>query len=571
MIRNIVVRLLICCLPFSLFAQSSLPVYTIQVGNFLDARATDFEAIANFGFVYSQDLGNNMQRIYMGGYTQPEEAQQIANVLQTRGYQDAVVSQHKAHLGQDLIMVQLASKQIGQEINWASYAKAGKLYVYLENKTVKILTGNFPNSSTAQSRATQYRKDGFKGAFVNTFNNTLLHEISIFNTGQLPPAPILPPEGSSTTSTGQKGPPAGEVIPKQYEEPSTIPPASTIPSEYEALAIDKPKIRVKPKRTSAIELQKVLKEQGAYKMSLDGYYGNGTRTAYDEVEGSHPQIQKYALLSAKGSQQAADAVPGSLQYAVNNLPNNPVQSLQLFSQYSGPIPMVYQAYHFFLTGGPSFDVNNLMNGAIAQAFAGKPRDSRSRFDHQSSYAYNTIEQLVTHILHVHAATGNGIQVPCWLFQQYPKTTTEAYEFYPSIASAGLNIEDCGGLLDWQEIRTLKALARDLNSGETPKEGLLSDARSRQAKLLLAPKALNANEVKAAQIWHKKLINGINLWRVRDQMLNEIAIAFKVMYFQSMVLLEDHYVAKGFSQKDAEGLALGTLQAMIGPYVIRFTK
>ncbi|MCB0641754.1 MAG: hypothetical protein KDC44_08955, partial [Phaeodactylibacter sp.] len=144
-------------------------------------------------------------------------------------------------------------------------------------------------------------------------------------------------------------------------------------------------------------------------------------------------------------------------------------------------------------------------------------------------------------------------------------------FYPSIAAAGLNIEDCGGLLDWQEIRTLKALARDLNSGEKPKDGLLADARSRQAKLLLSPAALTDNEQKAAEIWHKQLINGINSWAIRDQMLGQIAEAFKVMYFQSMILLEDHFVGKGFSQKNAEGLALATLQSMIGPYVVRFTK
>ncbi|MCB0642179.1 MAG: hypothetical protein KDC44_11085, partial [Phaeodactylibacter sp.] len=479
MIRKIAFQLLLFfSLPLSLTAQSDLPVYTIQIGNFLDARATDFQAVAQFGFIYAKSLGNNMQRIYMGGYTKPEEAQQIANVLQTRGYQDATVTQHKAHLGQEVIMVQLATKQVGQAIDWAAYAKAGTLYVYLDNKTVKILTGNFPSSSVAQSRSNQYRKEGFQGAFVTTVNNALLHEIGVFNTGQLPPQPIPAPENSTTDNSGdKKGPPTGEVLPKEYgNESSVIPNTSYIPAEYEALSIVKPTIRVKPKRTSAIELQRVLKELGTYTMSLDGYYGKGTQTAYAEIEKSHPQIQKYALLSAKESQQAADAVPGSLQYAVNNLPNNPVQSLQLFSQYSGPISMIYKAYHFFATAGPSFDVNNLMNTAIAQAFAGKERDPLSRFDHHSSYAYNTIDQLVTHMLHVHAATGNAIQVPCWLFQRHSKTVTEAYEFYPSIAAAGLNIEDCGGLLDWQEIRTLKALARDLNSGEKPKDGLLADAR-----------------------------------------------------------------------------------------------
>lgn len=561
------VLLQICFAPSLALGQADLPVYTIQLGNFQDPKAEDFEGIRQYGFVYGQQLTDRLYRMFLGGFTRPEEAQQITSVLQSIGYQDASITQHNLAQGQEVKMIQLATRKRNDSFDWNAYARQpGDLYVYLENQQVKILTGPFPSTEAATQQLPKIRKNGFKDAFVKTVNASLLQLIHPQITGFLPPAPPAPVAEKHSNII-----PPDQNIPKGYEEETVIPGTNFIPDEYEALTILKPAIRLKPKRTSALELQKVLKELGAYKMALDGFYGKGTREAYEATAKSHPQIKKYALLSAKESQQAADAIPGSLQYAVNNLPNNPLQSMQVFAQFSGPIPKIYQAYQFFITGGPSFDINNLMNSAIREAFANKERDPRSRFDHTASYAYNTIDQVVNHLLQVHAATGNKVAVPCWLFQRHSKTTTEAFEFYPTIASAGLNIEDCGGLLDWQEIRTLKALARDLQAGEEVNESLLADARSRQARLILSPKTLTENDAKAAEIWHKKLQNGIKLWETRDQMLKEIAEAFRVMYFQSDILLEDYYVSKGFSQRDAEALALATLQAMIGPYVVRFTK
>ena len=83
---------------------------------------------------------------------------------------------------------------------------------------------------------------------------------------------------------------------------------SRVPAQRPGL----PAIDVKTKRHSAAELQRVLKERGYYEGAIDGYYGNGTRTAYEAAWAQLPSLRKYRLLAAADGDGAAPGnVPAS--------------------------------------------------------------------------------------------------------------------------------------------------------------------------------------------------------------------------------------------------------------------
>ena len=61
-------------------------------------------------FIYSQNIGPNLYRIYLGGYRTRAEAEQRATVLQSKGYIDAMVQQIDLSQGNQVRVIQLGVK-----------------------------------------------------------------------------------------------------------------------------------------------------------------------------------------------------------------------------------------------------------------------------------------------------------------------------------------------------------------------------------------------------------------------------------------------------------------------------
>ena len=85
--------------------------------------------------------------------------------------------------------------------------------------------------------------------------------------------------------------PNDEIIPESYDV-VFMPKSPPVKNE-----IAPPTIRKNVKRTSVLKLQVVLKKDGSYKGSLDGYYGAGTTKAFNITMSSNPEIQKYQVLA----------------------------------------------------------------------------------------------------------------------------------------------------------------------------------------------------------------------------------------------------------------------------------
>ena len=564
----------------TLFAQANQPIYTIHIGTFMQASPNDFLPVQGLGFLYAEELGGNLYKIFLGGYKDRNAADAVLAQVQSKGYIDAYVGTLDLSFGSNAALIQLGIKPAGQVIDWNQYLSAGPLYVIQEDKQVKILTGIFQDVNTAKTQLTQIRKQGFKDAFVKTVNSALLHPIDAFHLGaqataamNQTPTPQQNP-GGSTPNNGQIPKSYNQSVPPpqqgNYPPQQTYPVQPTFPVSYETPTILTPNIRAKVKRSSVASLQRLLKSEGSYKSSIDGYYGKGTTAAYLKTAEENGQIQKYTLLAASKSTLAANASGNTLQYHINNLLNAPEPSMYALTAFDAPIARAYQAYLTFLSAGPGLEVNNLMNAAIQVAYSGQALTAESRFDHTASYAYADIEQIVRHILYIHTRSKQTASVPCWLTQAHAQETRTAFSLDPNLA-AELPTEDCGGVLNWPEVQVLMAMAQDIAGASQISEKEVGAGQSKTAQFLLSPAKPDADALKVANTWYDKTTKGVYQWGTQDPWLQEISMSFRILLYQSQVMLEDYYMDQGLKNKEAVNLGKVTLQAMLEPYLKRFAE
>ena len=574
-------------------AQEDVPEYTVQIGNFVNPKPSDFSQLQSLGFVYATKRPSNYTDIFIGGYGAETEANKIVESLKSKGYDNAFVSRLNIEGGQSVTIIQLITKRAGDKISWEELAQAGPLQVLLNGAQVKISTGIFPDVATAKAQLGRIQQLGFKDAFVKNVNNALLHEVTEFETGGAAKKPLIPLDFTEKPADTQPLADAKKTeIPVGYEDVTIIAPskngdeltakgvelpaAKAAPAAAKTVAAEPasvisfspnvPDIRAGVKRTSAIELQKVLKAEGAYKGSLDGYYGKGTQTAYEQAYNANRQIQKYRILAKYTAQPSGDAAKGSVQYLINTLWDDPKTALDGLETSKAPVAKAYRAYFLFVRDGASRDVNSLMNDALKAAFAGK-KANIPNFDPNATYAYYDIDQLLQHMRYIHQASPEQPAAPCWLFRKHPGPALKA--FASASGSGELKLQNCGGFWEWDEVKVLSVMAHDLCAQSQCSEAKAAEAQQELARLYLAPKALSDDERKALEAWNTNAWKGIDAWANRDPMLSELTTAMKISYFRTEVLFEDFFMDEGFNEKEAKALGLAALKALVGNHFDRF--
>lgn len=573
------------------FAQGEVPEFTVQIGNFVNPRPADFAELQKMGFVYAVKRPTNHTDVFLGGYTSENAAQKVAANLKDQGYGNAFVSKLNTEGGQSVPVVQLATKSLGDKIDWEKYLSVGKIYTLLNGKQVKLLAGGFADLDAAKAKLANIKAMGFSDAFPKKVNNALLHEVTEFETGGVVKKPLIPLDFAKQEPPAEEAKP--DSRPKSYDDTPIIiaqdepvltakggaiksDAAKVKPSAKEAkvkpapaafsFKAKMPEIRSNVKRTSAIDLQKVLKEEGTYKGSLDGFYGKGTRGAYLQAMNSNRQLQKYSILAQHMATPGSSAPAGSLQSFVNNIWNDPETALNGLEKSKAAIAKAYRAYYLYVNDGPSRDVNQLMNAAIKEAYSTWAGGRAPHIDPNATYAYEDLDQLLTHLRYIHSASKENVAVPCWVFRRHPGTALKAFGDQPD---SKLNMETCGGFWEWDEVRLLHTIASDLCTQGHASEGKLAESNSELARLYLTPQSMSWTKRKELMDWNESVWKGIDAWATRDPMLAEINTALKISYFQTQVLLEDYFMDEGFDEKDAKGLALAALHSLVGHQFERF--
>ncbi|MEM6877319.1 MAG: hypothetical protein AAF544_02075 [Bacteroidota bacterium] len=296
--------LLFSILSVGLFVQSYAQdqLFTVQVGLFQDVGLEDFASLSTLGFIYAQEVEANVHQVYIGNFSDRTKAQSVVNRLQERNFRNAVLLEQPLNSGSDIAVIQLASQRLGSDIDWESLGEAGTLYVQSDDQLLKLMTGVYNDRAQAQADLQRVRGLGYSDAFVKTVNNYRLVPITDWETGVKEPLiPIQidndPPVAQSQSAPSGPATYGNTSIALGGENSGVVRSGSTSALPAEARATGLPSIRGNMRRNSAIELQRILKSEGYYEGSLDGYYGPGTSSAYEAAWNDMSSIKKYRRLS----------------------------------------------------------------------------------------------------------------------------------------------------------------------------------------------------------------------------------------------------------------------------------
>ncbi|MCB0598898.1 MAG: SPOR domain-containing protein [Lewinellaceae bacterium] len=555
--------------------------YTIQVGTFIDAKPGDFKSLQPIAFVHANDLGNNLREVYVGGYSSREEAEKAAAKVRDKGYANAFVQERLLSTGQAVNVVQMATRRVDKAIEWEEFMKVGEIYGILSGNLIKIVTGPYASLEAAKGDQSRIRNLGYKDAFAKAANTAYLIRLTEFETGvkqDLFPIAFQQPGGRIGTVPAEPQVQDYNVLIARtpdvrgteytYGEPAVTDynytPAVTTPR---SVAPSMPNIRADIKRESVMSLQTVLKAENAYNSSIDGYYGNGTASAYQAVMQKDRTLRKYQALAESAALPGSQPADSELQQAVNELGSNPAV-LSRLERSNDPMALAYRAYLLLASYGPSADVNRLMNTAIRAAFSGR-MVANLPFDPNATYAYQNLSQLVSHLYYMHCGSATNISAPCWLAERYPQESALANQACARVPGGNLRVQNCGQFDSWPEARLLVAIAAGLNPEEQFNQERLSQAAAERSRLYAAPSALNSAEAKAVESWNSNLLRGLDAWAVQDPLHRQLTSAFKVAYFQAQVRLEDYFMNKGYKVDQARGLALATLHTLVAYHLQRF--
>ena len=171
------VALFLAFFSFQMLAQNTA-YYTVLVGNFLDAKAQDFETLKGLGFLHANTMDGNLTQVFIGGYEKKRDAEKVAASIRSKGYSSASVQERILEEGKTTTVIQLGIRNIKKKIKWERYFKAGDLYVILNGNQIKITTGLYSSINEAKKNLGEIRKLGFSDAFGFSEQDTLVEESS---------------------------------------------------------------------------------------------------------------------------------------------------------------------------------------------------------------------------------------------------------------------------------------------------------------------------------------------------------------------------------------------------------
>lgn len=558
----------------ALFAQER---YTVVVGNFMEARATDFSALYSIGFVYAAPLEAGVSRIMVGGYDTKAAADRAVAAVRAKGYPSAYAMQIFLNEGMMVNVIQLGVEKANARINWERYAKAGDLYGIMGADDLRIVAGLYASTEEARKQLSAIRQAGFKDAFIRTTNSMLLHRLAEFETGikkpliplNIQPEPPAPANAPAAASIPVITPSAYEQTDLRVKSPQAPPtdnavPAVTTRASSATTSVQMPSIRGNIRRRSALDLQQALKAEGIYAGSLDGMYGSGTASAYQNFANTNRQMLRYQAIISGVAKPGQSPAAVRLQNALNAMETDQAAVAEVTTS-GGPLAKAWQAYWSFVNRGASGEVNQLMNSAIQEAFNPKTLRKNPPFDHRAAYAYNGLEQLLLHLHYVHSAPGVAVTVPCWISRKHPREMSRVYESYATHADTDFPYRGCDQALTWPEVAIMEAIAQDLGVNTTANAA----AVAKRAKLFNVPSAPLKEEEVALENWQIRLWRSLDAWAQRDALNQDMIKAFRVAYHQSQVRLEDHFMDKGFNAEAARALTLSTLQTLLTHHLQRF--
>ena len=248
-------------------------VYTVQLGTFdPSVKQSDFEAIRAYAYVYQRD-----GVVFAGSFADETAAEPVLEKIKAKGFTDAFIASRSLKKAKTVYVIQIATRNAGEAMNWKAYAPVGDLYTIPNLAQVRIVHGFYDEKGDANVKLKEIQEMGYADAFVKAVKDVTLNPLSVFDTGDK----RLVIKAPTAAEVGAKNPL------KDYNERAVMP----------------------TKRKSVIKLQEALNEGGVPTSSIDGLFGKTTQLAFEKAIQTNRRLATFNELSQKheGFEGWADA------------------------------------------------------------------------------------------------------------------------------------------------------------------------------------------------------------------------------------------------------------------------
>jgi hypothetical protein len=546
--KQVTALVLLLALSLGFASAQSTTLYKASLGIYPEVTRNDFIPLRTLGFVHALPMNDNNFEVFVLLGTNENVAQSFLNRIQQTGFPNAKLISYSLMNASEKVTIQIAGFHFTNEPSWAVYDGIEQLIAYQEGDLLKIGAGIFDDAEAARKNLDKIKRMGFPDAYVRIVKEPAIIHLNSFETGIK--KPLIPLNLNDQPIVFQMNAPT-------KEEPVYLAARSV----YAPPTIDETL-----KSTSVSQLQKTLFEMGFFSGLPDGFYGEKTSEGYIKAIEENRELRKYVLLSRVTQPLAIENEPNGLQLALYRLPSSDDPKVTL-DKFDHPLSKAYMAYESFSSKGPSNEVNNWMNQAISEAF--KDKTNPWGFDHSATYAYNTFSQLVLHLYYLHIVSAPSYKVPCWLVNNHPKETHQAYQTLMEKGSSNLFFEDCSPFVKWDEVKLLQTIAADLSAIDQFEASRLNQDASFRSQLFLNLMIIPQKDREQYRVWDENLWKKLNGWAASDPTHKEAVAALKVAYLHSQIRLETHYIKMGMDQGNAKALAIATLQSLVGYPLSRF--
>lgn len=537
--KTLVLFLLLYLMPAGELHAQRDSFFIIELGQFENPDTDSFAAYRAFGQLYDLPQKKEASKVCLGGYTEKEAAQRILKELPETAGVSPTISYIPFEKKKPMRTVQLALFEVGTPIDWEGFFQQGfPLFVIQENDVLRIVAGDFRNERRQRKGLEEIGEKGFVKAYSKSFPAEMAIEIGTFEAGN-----------------SQEGFLASSLLPEVETSEEQV--AHPVSNKLNLLSVSEnkyPPIEPGIASQSTLQLQEVLQGLGYFKDSLNGLYNEATADALLHFTSRNQQWLKYSILGTHWIQENAYEGGGLTQNAISLAGNQPEIALPILNSTNHPLAIGYLHFHKFLTQGPGPEISLQLRNAIETASRGKGIDS-SLLEKTLDLGFENLPDMLRGVAFLHQMYP-AFKVPCWIFEKYPKLSDLAFAPAPAYRNFSYKLEPCEEFSEWSEIKTLKAIAKDLDITPTDSLSTLSFLYHTG---FLTDKALNQEMAQ----WEQQYIQCVKEWSEKAGYPKQIGPAFQVAFFQCLIRLQAYYVAKNSPREDALTLARAALQLLVG--------
>jgi hypothetical protein len=244
-------------------------IYTIQLGAFdPSVKQADFEAIRAYAYVYLRD-----GLVFAGNFADENAAEPTLEKIKAKGFTDAFIAARSLKKAKNVYVIQIATRNAGESMNWKAYANIGDLYTIPNLAQVRIVHGYYDEKGEANMKLKEIQEMGFADAFVKSVKDVQINPLSVFDTGDKK----LIIKSPTDETAGSKNP-----LIEYGSRPTTVVATPT-----------------QTKRKSVIKLQEALNEGGAPVGAVDGLFGKATQLTFERAIQNNRRLQTFSELSQK--------------------------------------------------------------------------------------------------------------------------------------------------------------------------------------------------------------------------------------------------------------------------------